>query len=84
MGQDQRIEIARLEEQVDSTLGGRFCFLLLILNSLLWVLVMGADTSAIRQAAYGTLLIAGNVLFGIGVIIGRRRTYVVTRAVPKD
>jgi hypothetical protein len=79
-----RIEIARLEEKIEETSLGVFCLAGLLVNTLIWATVFVSDSSSGRLAAWGTLMVAGNVLFGLGFIAGRRRTYIVTRAEQGD
>jgi len=75
-----QIEIARLVEDVGFTTGGTIAVFLLILhNCLMFYLYVGATKSAVQEASIGTIWIAGNVLFGIGAIIGRHRTHRVLR-----
>lgn len=75
-----RIEIARLEEKIDETSLGVVCLAGLLVNTLIWATVFISDSSSVRLAAWGTLMVAGNVLFGVGFMASRRRTYIVTRA----
>jgi putative copper export protein len=71
--------IASIEESIAFTGGGVIALVLLILSVALFSFAIIADTSAIRQAAYGTMLIGSVVLFGLFVALGRRRTYTVYR-----
>jgi hypothetical protein len=74
------VEIARIVEQVWFSGGGLIAVILLMLhNWLMFYLFFAATKSAVQEASLGTLWIAGNVLFGVGAIIGRRRTYRVLR-----
>lgn len=74
-----RDEIARIEEITLATAGGTLAMLLLVLHNAGMLAIFMGTKNAIQEASLGTLWIAGNVLWGIGVIVGRKRTYVVTR-----
>jgi hypothetical protein len=73
------IEIARIEETVRFSTGGTFALLGLIAVQFLVFAAWSSAKSAVQEASLGTLWIALNVLLGIGVIVGRRRTYRVLR-----
>jgi hypothetical protein len=77
-------EIATIEEIVKRTPFGTFCLFLLILNAAFNFLAFVVDNSAVRQAAFGALLTGGTILFGLGVVLGRVRTYIVYREVPDE
>jgi membrane protein implicated in regulation of membrane protease activity len=74
------IEIARIEERTVFSLGGAAAGVLLVLHNfgMLFAFIGGAK-SAVQEASLGTVWIAGNVLWGVCAIIGRRRTYRVLR-----
>jgi hypothetical protein len=72
-----------MEEIVIPTGGGGFCTVMLVLNAVLWTFAFFIDSSAVRQAAYGTMLTGGSVLWGIGALIGRRKTYIITREIER-
>lgn len=74
-----RTEIARIDEKATMSGGGVVCMVLLILHQIGIVFAFAAANGAIQQATVGTLWIGGNVLWGIGIIVGRARTYRVTR-----
>jgi hypothetical protein len=52
--------------------GGDFCLVLLVLNAVFCIFAYAFDNSAIRQAAYGTMLTGGTVLWGLGVALCRK------------
>lgn len=83
MAKTESTEIARIVEEVRTTLGGGVCTLMLILNAVCTIPPFIFDSSAVRQAAWAAAFTGGSVLWGIGVIVGRRRTYVVHRS-PKE
>jgi hypothetical protein len=74
-----RAEIARIEERVELSGVGRACVFFLLLSQVAVFIGYGSLTSSVQEAAIGTLWIALNVLFGIGVLAGRRSTYRVLR-----
>ena len=71
------VEIARLEEAVTLSRGGKFAATLLVLHNLLMPVVVYLATA--NSAAVGTAWIAGNVLLGACMFMGRRSSYRVTR-----
>jgi hypothetical protein len=79
MKEDTRQLIATLEEQSKFTGNGILALVLLILYQLAMVGAIGSANGAVQEAAIGTAWIAGNVLLGVFVIVGRRRTYRVMR-----
>lgn len=76
--------IAEIREQITFTPGGRICLIFLVLNTLLCGFGWFALNGAVQQAAVGTAWIAGNVLWGLGAALGRRRTYTVYRVLPSQ
>lgn len=72
----RQIEIARIEEHSQLTVGGAFAAILLALHNLLMLRVVIGGGS-VRD---GLLWLGGNLLFGLGIAIGRRRSYRVLRA----
>jgi hypothetical protein len=74
-----RTEMARIEERVALSGGGVVCLILLILHQIGIVLAFATTSDGIQLAAVGTLWIGGNTLWGIGIIVGRTRTYRVTQ-----
>ncbi|MGB9366480.1 MAG: hypothetical protein WCE79_10745 [Xanthobacteraceae bacterium] len=76
-------EIARIHEDIQPTAGGSFSVVLLVLFQIgmAFAFLSGAQ-SAVQEAAVGTVWIAGNILLGLCVAVGRRRTYYVTRREP--
>jgi hypothetical protein len=76
------VEIARIAEHVEFTRWGGFCLTMLLLNTIVTGLLFWSDNGAVRQAAWGTLFTGGTVLWGLGVALGVRRTYIITRQMP--
>ena len=74
--------IARLKEHTETTGGGLAAILMMVLVAIVMVMAFITDTSAIRGAAYGAVGTALIVFFGIGAVLGRRRTYIVYREPP--
>jgi hypothetical protein len=64
------------------TAAGVICFALLILHQLGSFAFFSGAKSAIQEAAVAAIWIGGNVLWGLGVALGRRRSYVITRDAP--
>jgi hypothetical protein len=77
--QPTRTETANIEEIVAFSGGGVVCLILLILHQIGIMLAFATTSEGIQQAAVGTLWIGGNTLWGIGIIVGRTRTYRVTQ-----
>jgi hypothetical protein len=80
----QSAAVATIQEHTQRTPEGNFCLILLLLNAAITIIAFLAESSAVRQAAYGTMLTGGSVLFGLGVVLGRTRTYIVFRDKPDD
>ncbi len=77
-----RQEIARIEERVSlSGLGGLSSVLLMLHNVVMAIAFFVSAKSAVQEASLGTMWIAGNVLWGVCMMMGRRSTYVVTRQI---
>lgn len=79
-----RVEIARINEQIEVTTGGAVGIALLILHQLGVLLFLAVASNAIQQTFIAVAWVAGNVLWGLVVALGRQRTYIVTREGPKD
>ena len=75
-------EIARIEERVRFSLTGGMAVVLLLLHQTLILSLWQGALGSLPEAAIGIAWIAGNVLWGIGVIVGRRRSYRVFRLDP--
>jgi hypothetical protein len=73
------VEIARIEESADYSVLGALCVFGLLIFQVFAVLAMVDATSYMQKAAIGTMWIAANVFFGIGILAGRRRNYRVFR-----
>lgn len=79
-----RAELAQIIETISATPAGGFCMLMLLLHQVGCFAAFGTSTNVIQEATIACLWIGGNVLWGLGVALGRRRTYVVYRDVPRD
>lgn len=75
-------EIARIYEEVLTTGGGTFCMIMLVLHQIGALFSFLKTSSVIQETALAAIWIGGNVLWGLGVALGRRRIYVVTRQAP--
>lgn len=75
------VEIARITEHVVFSGGGMFAVLMLILFNIGLTITYVAATNILQQNVAMLSWIGWNILWGIGAIIGRRRTYVVHRNV---
>jgi hypothetical protein len=73
------VEIARIEEIADYSVFGVLCVFGLLIFQVFGILAMVDATNYMQKAAVGTMWIAANVFFGIGILAGRRRHYRVTR-----
>jgi hypothetical protein len=76
--------IAVIEERVTFTIGGGVALLMLVISiagAAMWFL---AARTVIEQAAVGAVFTANAVIWGVGIVVGRRRTYVVRRAPPGE
>jgi hypothetical protein len=71
---------AFLIEDVRVTGAGQFCAVMLALHNLGILLFWSAGArSAVQEAVIGLIWIAGNQLWSLGVMLGRRRTFVMRR-----
>lgn len=76
--------LATIEERISFTAVGIVSLLLLILHNAAVVIWLAKSTTVIHEAAIGTMWIGGNVLWGLGVALGRRRTYRIDRASDRE
>lgn len=72
--------IATIEEEVRLTAWGAISLILLILTVIGSLIISTGATTVFQQIEVGVSLISGLLLFGLGVALGRRRTYRVVRA----
>lgn len=72
-------EIALVRERTTFTAGGAFCVAMLVLNVVVAIVGMAAAANVLQQITAGVVFIGGNVLWGVGVICGRRSVYVAHR-----
>jgi hypothetical protein len=84
MAKDNRPLIATIEERTIFSSGGSVAVILLFVFQVLIIFAWGSTKSAVQEASLGTVWIAGNILLGIGAIIGRRRSYRVLRELGRD
>lgn len=77
-------ELAVIIEEVATTGGGNISFAMLVLTVLGSIAVFGGAKTVFQEIAAGVLLIAGAILFGLGVALGRTRTYRIYRSEHRD
>ena len=70
-------QIARISERVTYSAGGFFAMFLLVLSNAAAVYMWLTDMNILPERVFALLWIGSNMLWGIGIIVGRRRTYVV-------
>jgi hypothetical protein len=73
-------ELAVIVEENKVTAGGTFSMLMLVLTILFAVGIFVSAKSAIHEIEAGVVLTAGSVVWGLGIALGRRRTYRVFRS----
>ncbi|MHC2578196.1 threonine/homoserine/homoserine lactone efflux protein [Bradyrhizobium diazoefficiens] len=73
-------ELAIIVEDVRLTAGGIVAAVLLVVTILYSFVTYEAATTVFQQIASGVSLIAGCIVWGLGVALGRRRTYRVLRS----
>ena len=73
-------EMATMIEETQVTPGGAICFALLVITVIGSFFAYGKATTIFQQIEAGVSLIAGSILFGLGVAIGRKRTYRIYRS----
>lgn len=84
MASPQKPLIASIEEDVRFTFGGAVCVFMMVVVAIGAVLGVVAAKGAFQEAAMGAMAVAAFVAFGVGVIVGRRRTYRVYRELPPE
>lgn len=72
-------QIAIISERVTYSAGGLFAVLLLALSNAAAIYIWLAAINIVSETALAVLWIGNNVLWGVGVIVGRKRTYHVYR-----
>lgn len=77
---DPATEIATIEEDVRLTGWGVFSLMLLILSVAFTAFAGMAAKTVFQQIEAGVSMIASLLLFGLGVALGRRRTYRIYRS----
>lgn len=73
------IPIAIIEEKIVMTTGGEVAVIMMLLNVLLCVFWFLIAKTIVEQAAAGAVFTGGAVMWGVCIICGRRRTYLVRR-----
>ena len=77
-------ELAIIVEHVTMTGGGAICVILLLLTLAGSFFSLIAATTVFQQIEAGVFLLAGCVLFGLGIALGHKRTYRVYRSEHRD
>ena len=78
------IEIARIEEKVWFSINGTIAVLMLVLCNFIAVMNFSTSKTVLQETVAALIWIGSNVLWGTGAIIGRKRTYIVRRELPKE
>jgi hypothetical protein len=78
------IEIASIVEHETFSAGGAFAILFLILSNIVAIFTFATASNILQQNVAMLGWIGWNILWGVGAIIGRRRTYTVYRTPPPD
>jgi hypothetical protein len=76
------VQIAHITEHVVFSGGGAFAVAMLFLSNVALTITYLSVTNVLQQNVALLSWIGWNILWGIGAIIGRRRTYIVYRDVP--
>lgn len=82
--QQRARELAVMVEEVSMTAGGVLCLLLLIGTVLLSVGGYAAAKTVFQQIEAGVSLMSGCIIFGLGVALGRRRTFRIYRSEQRE
>lgn len=70
---DTYVQIAVITEEVEVTGWGSFCAVLLVLHNIAIFLWLLSAKSAFQETVVAVAWTGGNVLWGLGVALGRRR-----------
>jgi hypothetical protein len=73
-------ELAVMVEHVESTAVGNICGVLLVITLFFSMFGYSVATTIFQQIEAGVSLMAGVLLFGLGVVLGRKRTYRIYRS----
>jgi hypothetical protein len=79
---EQPVEIARIVEHQTWSTGGAFAVALLVLSNLFAIVTYAVASNILQQNVAMLGWIGWNILWGIGAIVGRKRTYTVYRTPP--
>ncbi|MGY3697468.1 hypothetical protein ACVIGA_007548 [Bradyrhizobium sp. USDA 3240] len=79
---DRSRQIAIIKAQSELTGGGQFCVVMLVLSIVISEALYLVATTVFFQIQAGIAMIAGILLFGSGIAIGRKTTYNVFDAKP--
>lgn len=77
-------ELATIVEEVRITPGGVICFILLVITVIATAFSYISAATVFQQIASGVSLIAGCILWGLGVALGQRRTYRIYRSEKRE
>jgi hypothetical protein len=77
--EEKGVLIARMHEISEFSGGGVACVIFLILSFTITFFGVMAANNAIQQAATAVIGMSAIITFGIGAIIGRRKTYYIHR-----
>ena len=73
-------ELAIITEDIRATGGGALSFLLLLVAIFVSVVSYNTATTVFQQIEAGVGFIGSAIIFGLGIALGRRRTYTVYRS----
>jgi hypothetical protein len=76
------VEIARIVEHQTFSAGGAFAVVLLVVSNLIAVVTYASASNILQENVAMLGWIGWNILWGVGAIIGRKRTYTVFRTPP--
>lgn len=77
-------ELAIITENIRMTAWGLLCVIMLIVMIVGSLVAYAHATTVFQQIEAGVSLIAGVLLFGLGVALGRRRSYTIYRSQQRE